>query len=196
MYADVYLTFVINSWLLLPETDIIDVYYNSINTCKLPKIDANVYQYTLIAHEKMRGVPIHDRRTSYISGSLMLTISPFTPLLIMTSPPLDHMPIPASLYAIAGSKLDKSGLLQWQAREMRKGDLAKVVAIWNSWEQEVPTGEFVEKTSEDASGDPDIIEDHKTCFLSTDSNTSDSKCMAEVRWKLEGDGVEILSIVV
>ncbi|KAH9042885.1 hypothetical protein EDB83DRAFT_2523877 [Lactarius deliciosus] len=69
MYAEVYLvspnfhkSFVMNLWLLLPETDIIDAYYNAINTRKLPDIDAKVYQYTLIVHENMRGSPIHRRK--------------------------------------------------------------------------------------------------------------------------------------
>ncbi|KAH9174455.1 hypothetical protein EDB89DRAFT_2228224 [Lactarius sanguifluus] len=136
-----YKSFVTNLWLLLPETDIIDAYYNAINTRKLPNIDAKVYQYTLIAHENMRGVPIHRRKD------------------------ILHQPIRADDFTYYphpyhGSKLDESGLLQWQAHETRKDDLAKVVAIWNSWKQEVPTGEFVEKTSED--GDPDIIGDHKS----------------------------------
>ncbi|KAH9039885.1 hypothetical protein EDB85DRAFT_1928404 [Lactarius pseudohatsudake] len=87
-------TFVMNSWLLLPETEIIDAYYNAINTRKLPNI-AKVYQYTLSCTREN-----------------------------------------------AGSKLDESDLLQWQARETRKDDLAKVVAIWNSWKQEVPTEEW------------------------------------------------------
>ncbi|KAI9441749.1 hypothetical protein H4582DRAFT_2127484 [Lactarius indigo] len=59
-----------------------------------------------------------------------------------------------------------------------------VVAIWISRKQDAPTGKFAENTSED--GYHGIEDDNK-------SNTSDSKCMAEVREKLKGDRVDITS---
>ncbi|KAH9022444.1 hypothetical protein EDB84DRAFT_495731 [Lactarius hengduanensis] len=125
---------------------IIDAYYNAINTRKLPNIDAKVYQYTLVAHEKMRGAPIH--RQKDILHQLIPNADDFTfyPHPYHDFPTIGSHAHPRFIICNSGSKLDESGLLQWQARETRKDDLAKVVAIWNSWKQEVPTEEWVEKT--------------------------------------------------
>ncbi|KAH8980750.1 hypothetical protein EDB86DRAFT_510285 [Lactarius hatsudake] len=152
--------FVMNLWLFLPETDIIDAYYNAINTRKLPNIDAKVYQYTLIAHENMRGRPIH-RRKDITHQPIRADDFTFYSHPYHDFPTIGSHAHPRFIICNSGSKLDESGLLQWRARETRKDDLAKVVAIWNSWKQEVPTGEFVEKTSSE-DGDPDTIGDHKS----------------------------------
>ncbi|KAH9058353.1 hypothetical protein EDB87DRAFT_1626195 [Lactarius vividus] len=145
-----------NDWLLLPETRIIDAYYNARNTRKLPNIDAEVYRYTLVPHEDMWEIPIHRQKSP-------------PPDLPMRPPPTDFFNYylypyhdfptieshvhPRFVICNSGSKLGAATGVY----ETTKDGLAKVLAIWNSWKQVVPTREFIEKTSE--GGDPDIEDD-------------------------------------
>ncbi|KAH9178779.1 hypothetical protein EDB89DRAFT_978543 [Lactarius sanguifluus] len=155
-----------NDWLLLPETWIIDAYYNARNTQKLPDIDAKVHQYTFIAHENMRGLAIP--RQQFLPPKPM---EPSTEDFSHYHYPYHDFPTieshvhPRFIICNSGSKL-RHDLFPWhKGYGARTDDLTKVAAIWNSWRRVVPTGEIVEKTPED--GDPDI----------KDSNSQATHCV-------------------
>jgi len=152
-----------NKWLLLPETQIIGAYYDARNTRTLPKIDAEHYKYTLIVHEDMWGIPIHRQKDPPPGPSVPLLAEDFTyyPYPYHGFPTIESHVHPRFIICNSGSKLEAaSDPFQWQKGHEAStiNDLAKVQAIWNSWKEVIPTGEFLAKTSD--GGDPDIKDDN------------------------------------
>jgi len=151
-----------NEWLLLPEPRIVEAYYNARKTRELPKIDAKVYKYTLIAHEGMRQIPIHRQKDPPPDPPMQPPAEDFTyhPYPYHGFPTIESHVHPRFIICNSGSKLDH-GMVKWfKGNEMKTvlDDLAMVYDIWNTWKGLVPTKEFFTKTSK--RGDLDIRDDN------------------------------------
>ncbi|KAH9067526.1 hypothetical protein EDB87DRAFT_1583673 [Lactarius vividus] len=204
MYADVYLvspnihkTFVMNEWLLLPETDIIDTYYNAINTRKLLNIDAKVYQYTLIAHEDVNGAPIRRQKV------ILPQPGP------MKSDDFTYYSYPYHDFPTIGSHarffICNSGSKNWMSRAYSSGKYVrreKMISqrLWPSGihgsrrpQQENSLRRHLRMATPTSSG---TISVRRKPMRRSILLKRRKQCMAEVQGKLEGDGVVILSIVV
>ncbi|KAH9010576.1 hypothetical protein EDB84DRAFT_1098980 [Lactarius hengduanensis] len=138
-------------WILLPETWIIERYYDAKDDHRMfPDINAKLYQYTLIPHEKMDGVQI---------GRDILHDYPYRDFPILRS----HVH-PRFIICNSGSKFngDLSWLVDPGARGINEENAAamiKVAAIWQSWMKAVPTAEFLENAPKDGNRD---VEDNDT----------------------------------
>ncbi|KAI9440066.1 hypothetical protein H4582DRAFT_1944801 [Lactarius indigo] len=146
-----------NDWLLLPETRIIDAYYEARNTRKLPNIDAEVYQYTLVPHEDMWEIPIHRQKSPPPDSPMRPLPKDFFNYYLYPYhdfPTIESHVHPRFVICNSGSKLGASTGIY----ETTNDGLAKVLAIWNSWRKVVLTKEFLEKTPE--GGDSDIEDDN------------------------------------
>ncbi|KAH9178294.1 hypothetical protein EDB89DRAFT_1930442, partial [Lactarius sanguifluus] len=129
-----------DDWLLLPETRIIDAYYNARYTRGLPNIDAEVYKYTLIPREEMWEIPIHRQKPPPSDSPMRPPPKDFFNYYLYPYhdfPTIESHVHPRFIICNSGAKL--------------------VQVIWNSWRQAVLTPEFLEKTPE--GGDPDIEDD-------------------------------------
>ncbi|KAH9066340.1 hypothetical protein EDB87DRAFT_1590636 [Lactarius vividus] len=138
-------------WLLLPETWIIDKYYDAKDDHrKFPDINAPEYQYTLIAHKKMRGVQI---------GREILRDYPYPDF-----PTLWPHVHPCFIICNSGSKL--SGNWTWLEGSDPRGEMvvamANIVAIWNSWMKAAPTAEFLENAPKDGNRDVEVNDSQRT----------------------------------
>ncbi|KAH8976874.1 hypothetical protein EDB86DRAFT_3013841 [Lactarius hatsudake] len=147
-----------DDWLLLPETRIIDAYYNARNTRGLPDIDAEVYKYTLVPREEMWEIPIHRQKPPPPDSPMRPPPKDFFSYYLYPYhdfPTIESHVHPRFIICNSGAKLvAATGIYE---TTNLKDDLTKVQVIWNSWRQAVLTKEFLEKTSE--GGDPDIEDD-------------------------------------
>ncbi|KAH9030211.1 hypothetical protein EDB85DRAFT_1891680 [Lactarius pseudohatsudake] len=145
-------TFNANKW-LLPETWIINTYYDGIRTHKFPVFEDEVYEYTLIAYQGMQNISVC-RQKSTLPGDPSDLPTPM-------EPPTEDF----TNYHYLGSKL-KGHWFWWKKEyEMRKFDLKKVGDIWYLWKRAQAAPGGLAKTTSD-SGDLDIKTDssQKTTF--------------------------------
>ncbi|KAF8812937.1 hypothetical protein BYT27DRAFT_7251425 [Phlegmacium glaucopus] len=117
-------------------------------THQLPNIDADIYKYTLVAHEDVWNTDTDN--------------SPLHLILCDLPPAKDCTYYPHPYHDFPDHRIAYPSLLcymqQWQrGYEMNKDDLAKLQAIWNSWRHVVPMEEFIKTTSR--ARDPGIKDD-------------------------------------
>lgn len=126
---------------LLPETTIIDTYYNALHTPCFPHIGDNVYKYTLIAHPDMESIPIHRQADPPPVPSLKLRAADFTYYAhsYHNFPVINSHVHPRFIICNSGSKL--TDLLTWTRDygALARDDMMKVQAIWLAWKEAKPT---------------------------------------------------------
>ncbi|KAH9077105.1 hypothetical protein EDB83DRAFT_2311708 [Lactarius deliciosus] len=154
-------TFNANEWLLLPETRIIDAYYDGIDTHKFPIFEDEVYEYTLLAHQSMQKIPIR-RQNSTLPSDLPTPTEPPAENFTYYHYPYHDFPTikshvhPRFVICDSGPKLYGHWFEWKKEHEAREYDIGKVSDIWYSWTKDraAPTGGSTKTTSD--GGNPDI----------------------------------------